>query len=62
LVDQQSQLRQPLPALHALLEDDLVVVEILSRQDKPPRRICTIREKERLSAEADRGDLAALMV
>jgi PadR family transcriptional regulator AphA len=35
------------PALHALLEDDLVTVEILSRQDKPPRKIYTITEKGR---------------
>jgi len=35
------------PALHALLEDGLVTVEILSRQDKPPRKIYTITEKGR---------------
>jgi PadR family transcriptional regulator AphA len=35
------------PALHALLEDGLVTVEILSRQDKPPRKIYTITEMGR---------------
>jgi PadR family transcriptional regulator AphA len=33
------------PALHALLEDGLVTVEILSRQDKPPRKIYSITER-----------------
>ncbi|MCP4538493.1 MAG: PadR family transcriptional regulator [Chloroflexi bacterium] len=32
------------PALHALLEDDLVTVEVIPRQDKPPRKIYTIAE------------------
>ena len=35
------------PALHALLADDLATVEIISRQDKPPRKIYTITEKGR---------------
>ena len=30
------------PALHALLEDGLVTVEVVSRQDKPPRKIYSI--------------------
>ena len=30
------------PALHALLEDGLVTVEVIPRQDKPPRKIYTI--------------------
>jgi len=32
------------PALHALLEDDLVTVEVVSRQNKPPRKIYSITE------------------
>ncbi len=35
------------PALHALLEDGLVTVEIMSRQDKPPRKIYSITERGR---------------
>jgi DNA-binding PadR family transcriptional regulator len=32
------------PALHALLEDGLATVEVVSRPDKPPRKIYTITE------------------
>ena len=32
------------PTLRALREDDLVTVEVISRQDKPPRKIYTITE------------------
>ena len=32
------------PALHALLDDGLVTVEVVSRQDKPPRKIYSITE------------------
>ena len=32
------------PALHALLEDGLVTVEVVSRPDKPPRKIYAITE------------------
>ena len=32
------------PALHAMLEDDLVTVEVIPRQNKPPRKIYTITE------------------
>jgi len=32
------------PTLHALLEDGLVTVETIPRQDKPPRKIYTITE------------------
>lgn len=35
------------PALHALLEDSLVTVEVVSRQDKPPRKIYSITEAGR---------------
>jgi len=35
------------PALHALLEDTLVTVEVIPRQDKPPRKIYTIAEAGR---------------
>ncbi len=35
------------PALHALLEVDLVTVEVVPRQDKPPRKIYTITEAGR---------------
>jgi PadR family transcriptional regulator AphA len=35
------------PALHALLEDGLVTMEILSRQDKPPRKIYSITGRGR---------------
>lgn len=35
------------PALHALLEDNLATVEIVPRQDKPPRKIYTITETGR---------------
>jgi PadR family transcriptional regulator AphA len=35
------------PALHALLEDGLVTVEVISRQDKPPRKIYSITEAGR---------------
>ncbi len=35
------------PALHALLEDGLVTVEVIPRQDKPPRKIYTITETGR---------------
>ena len=35
------------PALHALLENDLVTVEVVSRQDKPPRKIYSITEAGR---------------
>ena len=35
------------PALHALLEDTLVTVEVIPRQDKPPRKIHTIAEAGR---------------
>jgi PadR family transcriptional regulator AphA len=32
------------PALHALLEDGLVTVEVVPRRDKPPRKIYSITE------------------
>jgi PadR family transcriptional regulator AphA len=32
------------PALHALLDDDLVTVEVVARPDKPPRKIYAITE------------------
>jgi PadR family transcriptional regulator AphA len=32
------------PALHALLEDNLVTVEVVSREDKPPRKVYSITE------------------
>jgi PadR family transcriptional regulator AphA len=32
------------PALHALLEDGLVTVEVVSNQDRPPRKIYTITQ------------------
>lgn len=32
------------PTLHAMREDGLVTVEVVSRQDKPPRKIYTITE------------------
>jgi PadR family transcriptional regulator AphA len=32
------------PALHTLLENGLVTVEVIPRQDKPPRKIYTITE------------------
>jgi PadR family transcriptional regulator AphA len=32
------------PTLRALREDDMVTVEVISRQDKPPRKIYTITE------------------
>ncbi|MDY7076270.1 MAG: PadR family transcriptional regulator [Chloroflexota bacterium] len=35
------------PALHALLEDGLVSVEVVPRQDKPPRKIYSITEAGR---------------
>ncbi|MBU0704401.1 MAG: PadR family transcriptional regulator [Chloroflexi bacterium] len=35
------------PALHALLEGDLVTVEVAPRQDKPPRKIYSIAETGR---------------
>jgi PadR family transcriptional regulator AphA len=35
------------PALHSLLEDGLVTVEVVSRNDKPPRKIYTITEAGR---------------
>ena len=35
------------PALHALLENGLVTVEVVSRQDKPPRKIYSITESGR---------------
>ena len=35
------------PALHALLEDGLVTMEILFREDKPPRKIYSITERGR---------------
>ena len=35
------------PALHALLENGLVTVEVVSRQDKPPRKIYSITEAGR---------------
>jgi DNA-binding PadR family transcriptional regulator len=36
------------PALHALLEDGLVTVEVVPREDKPPRKIYSITEAGRL--------------
>jgi PadR family transcriptional regulator AphA len=33
------------PALHALLEDGLATVDVLSREDKPPRKIYSITER-----------------
>jgi PadR family transcriptional regulator AphA len=44
LIDSPS-FGSPYPALHALLEDGLVTVETLSRQDKPPRKIYSITER-----------------
>lgn len=35
------------PALHALLESGLVTVEVIPRQDKPPRKIYSITEAGR---------------
>jgi PadR family transcriptional regulator AphA len=35
------------PALHALLEDGLVTVEVVPRHDKPPRKIYSITEAGR---------------
>jgi DNA-binding PadR family transcriptional regulator len=35
------------PALYALLEDGLVTVEVVSRRDKPPRKIYSITEASR---------------
>ena len=35
------------PALHALLEDGLVTVEVVPRQDKPPRKIYSVTEAGR---------------
>jgi PadR family transcriptional regulator AphA len=35
------------PALHALLEDGLVTVEVVSNQDRPPRKIYTITQAGR---------------
>jgi PadR family transcriptional regulator AphA len=35
------------PALHALLKDELVTVEVVSCEDKPPRKIYTITEAGR---------------
>jgi PadR family transcriptional regulator AphA len=35
------------PALHTLLENSLVTVEVVSRQDKPPRKIYSITEAGR---------------
>jgi len=35
------------PALHALLKDSLVTVEVFSRQDKPPRKTYSITEEGR---------------
>jgi PadR family transcriptional regulator AphA len=35
------------PALHALLENDLVTVEVVARQDKPPRKIYSITDAGR---------------
>jgi len=35
------------PALHTLLEGDLVVVEVVPRHDKPPRKIYSITEAGR---------------
>jgi PadR family transcriptional regulator AphA len=37
------------PALHALLEDGLVTVEVIHRQNKPPRKIYSITEAGRQS-------------
>jgi DNA-binding PadR family transcriptional regulator len=35
------------PTLHALLEDDLATVQVVSRLDRPPRKIYTITEAGR---------------
>jgi DNA-binding PadR family transcriptional regulator len=35
------------PSLHALLRDGLVTVEVVARQDRPPRKIYTITEAGR---------------
>jgi PadR family transcriptional regulator AphA len=35
------------PALHALLEDGLVTMEVVSNQDRPPRKIYTVTEAGR---------------
>ena len=35
------------PALHALLEDGLVTVEVVPRQDKPPRKIYSVTDAGR---------------
>lgn len=40
------------PALHALLEDGLVTVEVVSRHDKPPRKIYSITETGRRALRA----------
>jgi PadR family transcriptional regulator AphA len=32
------------PCLHALLQDGLATMEVAARQDRPPRKICTITE------------------
>lgn len=40
------------PSLHALLEDDLVTVETIARQDRPPRKIYTITEAGEVALQA----------
>ena len=40
------------PALHALLEDDLVTVEVISRENKPSRKIYTIADAGRQVLQA----------
>ncbi len=47
------------PALHALLEDGLVTVEVIPRQDKPPRKIYTITEAGRQVLEEWMGQPVA---
>jgi DNA-binding PadR family transcriptional regulator len=39
------------PALHALLEDDLVTVEVVPHPSKPPRKVYTITEAGRQAVE-----------
>jgi DNA-binding PadR family transcriptional regulator len=40
------------PALHALLRDELVTVEAMTRLDKPPRKVYSVTEAGRQALEA----------
>ena len=40
------------PTLHALLKDELVTVDIVSHQDKPPRKIYSVNEQGRQALQA----------